>query len=68
MYIGNVYRKGLFVYASVMIKDWNENMGSNTIIILKEKRFFTRLVATAWILKMVSCDLHAKGKLEIING
>jgi len=68
MYVAKFDKQGIFWYAKLLQKEWSEEFFSNRIIIIKEKRFLIKILATLWMQKQIYRSLINKNELEIQNG
>jgi hypothetical protein len=68
MYVAKFDKQGIFWYAKLLQKEWSEEFFSNRIIIIKEKKFLIKILATLWMQKQIYKSLINKNELEIQNG
>lgn len=68
MYVAKISSESLFYRATLFEKIWSEEMLSNNIIEIENKRFLSYFLAKYWINKKIVSLLVDQNKLEIING
>lgn len=67
MYVAKIIKSKLIFHAIVFEKHWSEEMLSNNIKIISQKKFLLRCSAYKWINAEITRDLFVKKKLEIID-
>lgn len=67
MYVEKLVKNGLILHASVFEKHWSEEMLSNRIELIAEKKFLLHRSAYKWMNAEIVRHLFTKKKLEIID-
>lgn len=67
MYVAKILKHRVLFHATLFEKYWSEQMLSNTVQVICQKRFVFRSSARRWINSEISKDLFNKKKLEIID-
>lgn len=67
MYIAKLVKNKIFFHAIVLEKKWSEEILSNKIKIISERKFLLRCSAYKWMNAEITRDLFMKKKLEIID-
>ena len=62
-----IYRDGIFIVASIYHKKWSEEMLSNTMTLVEQKRFLLKVSAKRWVNLTMCNDLIKNNRLEIVN-
>jgi hypothetical protein len=68
MYVAKIDRRGIFWYAKLFEKKWSDQLYSNRIELVDQKKFITRYMAKKWYKKKVLDLLIENKELEIHNG
>ena len=68
MYVAKFDKHGIFWYAKLFQKEWSDEIFSNKIIFIDQKRFLFKILAKIWINKKLYDKLIQEKKLEIQNG
>lgn len=68
MYVVKVDRYKMFWYAKVFEKRWSEELFSNKITLVCEKKFLIKWSAKKWYKKRIISLLTQQKELEIQNG
>jgi hypothetical protein len=67
MYIAKITRKNFYLTASLLKKQWSNEMFSNSVFLIAQKNFLLRWNAHNWINKQISNEMLLKKELEIID-
>lgn len=67
MYVAKITKSGLIFYAELFEKQWSEEMLSNKIKQISNKKFLFRCSAYNWINAEISRILFTKRELDIID-
>lgn len=67
MYVAKIIKNKIIFHATVFEKYWSEEMLSNSVDVISEKKFLLRSSAYKWVNAEVARHLFMKKKLEIID-
>ena len=67
MYVAKIIKLGILFQATLLEKQWSQEMLSNNISVLSTKKFLLRSSAHRWIRSEMARHMFMKKKLEIID-